>query len=86
MVAIERASRAAKSKPTTDDNGLRKITVEVAVRDLESAQALTGKGVTETVRIGLKQLASVGAQRELLKYQGKVDLGMSWEEMKYDRE
>ena len=39
-------------------NELRKITVQVPERDLEMAQDLTGEGVTETVRAGLKKLAS----------------------------
>jgi hypothetical protein len=65
---------------------MRKITVEVSEADLESAQALTGAGVTETVRAALKKLASVRAQHELLKLRGKVKFSMSLEEMRYDRE
>jgi hypothetical protein len=65
---------------------LRKITVQVPERDLEAAQAYTGEGVTETVRAALKKLASMRAQRELLKYQGKVKFSMTLAEMKYDRE
>lgn len=65
---------------------VRKITVQVPERDLELAQELTGKGVTETVRAGLKKLASIRAQRELLKYRGKVKFSMTLDEMKYDRE
>ena len=45
---------------------MRKITVEVPLRDLENAQALTGQGVTETVRAALRKLASIRAQQELL--------------------
>jgi hypothetical protein len=51
-------------------NDMRKITVEVPERDLEGAQALTGLGVTETVRAGLKTLASLKAQQELRKLRG----------------
>jgi len=72
MVAIERGERR-KARRTTPD-ALRKITVEVGERELASAQAFTGRGVTETVRAGLKELASMRAQRELLKYEGKLDL------------
>jgi hypothetical protein len=36
---------------------MRKITVLVPKRDLECAQALTGEGVSETVRIALRCLA-----------------------------
>ncbi|HEY7243286.1 MAG TPA: hypothetical protein VH678_05315 [Xanthobacteraceae bacterium] len=33
---------------------LRKVTVQVAERDLALAQAYTGAGVTETIRVALK--------------------------------
>ena len=65
---------------------MRKITVEVPRRDLESAQALTGQGVTETVRAALRRLASVRAQQELRKLRGKVRFSMTLEEMRHDRE
>ena len=65
---------------------LRKVTVQVPARDLERAQAYTGEGVTETVRAALKRLASIEAQRELLKYRGKVKFSMSLDEMTHDRE
>lgn len=68
------------------EEGMRKITVEVPERDLASAQELTGGGVTETVREGLRRLASARAQRRLLELQGKVKFSMTWQEMKYDRE
>jgi hypothetical protein len=66
-------------------NALRKITVQVAESDLELAQAYTGEGVTETVRAGLKRLASMKAQQELLKLRGKVKFSKTSEELKYDR-
>lgn len=49
---------------------MRKITVEVPESDLEGAQALTGLGVTETVRAGLKTLASLKAQQGLRELRG----------------
>ena len=64
----------------------RKITVSVPEDLLVSAQKETGAGVTETVREGLKKLASLGAQRELLALRGKVKFSMTWEEMKEDRQ
>jgi hypothetical protein len=51
---------------------MRKITVEVPKATLEKAQAFTGEGVTETIRVALKRLASIQAQQELLKLRGKV--------------
>ena len=65
---------------------LRKITVQVSERDLASAQQLTGEGVTETVRAGLRKLAAIRAQQELLKLRGKVKFSMTVDELKYDRE
>ena len=66
-------------------NQQRKITVLVPEELLLSAQKETGTGVTETVREGLKKLASLRAQRELLTLRGKVRFSMSWQEMKEDR-
>jgi hypothetical protein len=65
---------------------LRKITVQVPEEDLALAQAYTGEGVTETVRTALKKLASMKAQRELLKLRGKVKFSLTSDELKYDRE
>ena len=63
----------------------RKITVSVPEALLISAQKETGTGVTETVRDGLRKLASRRAQRELLELRGKVKFSMAWEELKQDR-
>jgi hypothetical protein len=65
---------------------LRKITVQVPDKELKMAQAFTGEGVTETVRAALKRLASIQAQRELLKLRGTVKFSLTSEELKYDRE
>jgi hypothetical protein len=64
----------------------RKITVSVPEDLLASAQKQTGAGVTETVRQGLKKLAALRAQRQLLALRGKVKFSMTWEEMKEDRQ
>lgn len=65
---------------------MRKITVEVPEDLLASAQAYTGEGVTATVREGLRNLASIRAQREARKWRGKVKFSMSLDELRYDRE
>jgi len=51
---------------------MRKITVQIPGNLLEKAQEQTGEGVTETVRAGLKYLASIRAQQELKALRGKV--------------
>jgi hypothetical protein len=65
---------------------MRKITVEIRRKDLEKAQELTGQGVTETVRAGLRKLASMQAQQELRTLRGKVKFSMSLKELRHDRE
>jgi hypothetical protein len=67
-------------------NEMRKITVEVPAKTLESAQAFTGEGVTRTVNEGLKRLASIRAQHELLKLRGKVKFSLSLDELREDRD
>jgi hypothetical protein len=64
----------------------RKITVFVPEELLLSAQKETGTGVTETVREGLRKLASQRAQRELLAMRGKVKFSLTWQDMKEDRQ
>ena len=64
---------------------MRKITVAVPQETLALAQAQTGAGVAETVRVALKKLASVRAQHELRKLRGKVKFFMTLDEMRYDR-
>jgi Arc/MetJ-type ribon-helix-helix transcriptional regulator len=66
-------------------NEMRKITVEVPEKDLESAQALTGQGVTETVRAALRKMRSIRAQQELLKLRGKVKFSLNLDELREDR-
>jgi Arc/MetJ-type ribon-helix-helix transcriptional regulator len=61
---------------------MRKITVEVPEDLLASAQAFTGKDASETVRDGLRQLASVQAQQEARKLRGKVKFSMTWQELR----
>lgn len=65
---------------------MRKITVEVPEELLASAQAYTREGVTETVRAGLRRLASIRAQQEALKLRGKVKFSLALDKLRYDRE
>lgn len=68
------------------NNQLRKITVEVRVDDLVKAQALTGEGITETVRAGLKELANIRTQNELRKLRGTFKFTIDLEELREDRD
>jgi Arc/MetJ-type ribon-helix-helix transcriptional regulator len=69
-----------------DMSEMRKITVEVSRQDLENAQALTGQGVSDTVRTALRKLAAARAQQQLRKLRGKVKFTLSLNELRYDRE
>ena len=60
---------------------LRKITVEVSADALRSAQELTGKGVTETVREALARMAHERASQRLLAARGTLKFALSWEEL-----
>ena len=64
----------------------RKITVQVPTADLAKAQELTGQGVTETVREGLKRLASIRAQHRLRELRGAVKFSLTLDELRHDRE
>lgn len=64
---------------------LRKITVSVAVRDLQLAQELTGKNATETVRIALRRLVEVHAQQEFRKLRGTFKFTVDLDQLREDR-
>jgi hypothetical protein len=64
---------------------MRKITVEVPSDILESAQAFTGEGITETVRAALKKLASMQAQHDFLKLRGTYKFSIDLDELREDR-
>jgi len=64
---------------------IRKITVHVPASDLEKAQEYTGEGVTETVRAGLRRLAQIQAQQDLLKLRGTFKFTIDLDELREDR-
>ena len=65
---------------------LRKITIHPPVGDLAMAQELTRQGITETVRIALRRLASIRAQQRLRALRGTVKFSMTLDELRHDRE
>ena len=65
---------------------MRKNTVEVPEDMLAMAQQQTGAGVTETVRAGLKNLASIRAQQELRKLRGTFKFSIDLDQLREDRE
>ena len=64
---------------------MQKITAHVPLESLRRAQAATGKGITETVRLGLDLLASARAAEELRRLRGKVRLDLDLAELRRDR-
>jgi hypothetical protein len=63
----------------------QKITAHVPAELLQRAQAATGEGITETVRLGLDRLASAKAAAELRGLRGKVHLDLDLAELRRDR-
>jgi Arc/MetJ-type ribon-helix-helix transcriptional regulator len=64
----------------------KKITVEVPEDILRSAQAQTGKGISETVRRGLTLLAAAQSYKQLREMKGKIKFSKTYEELKHDRQ
>jgi len=64
---------------------LRKITVQIPEDDLRQAQELTGEGVTETVRAGLKKLADIQAQQAFRSLRGTFKFTIDLEALRDDR-
>ena len=63
----------------------RKITVEVPAELLAKAQAASGSGITQTVRIGLELLAASQTYARLLELRGTVRFSRTAGELKADR-
>ena len=63
----------------------KKITIEVPGDLLSKAQDQTGKGISETVRNGLKLLAAADAYSKLRKMKGKVKFSKTVRELREDR-
>jgi hypothetical protein len=64
---------------------MQKVTALVPVNLLHKAQAATGKGITETIKIALSQLAHANAYENLRKMRGKVKFSIDLEDLRKDR-
>lgn len=62
-----------------------KVTVHLPTALLQQARAITGQGVTGTVRQGLRQIAAVHAQKMLRDLRGKVPITLDIESLREDR-
>jgi hypothetical protein len=63
----------------------QKITVHVPAELLKTAQRQTGKGITETIRQGLRLVAAGGTFRRLRELRGKVAIKIDLEALRDDR-
>lgn len=63
----------------------RKVSMYLPPDLLEQAMKASKKNLTETVRQGLKLVATSATYDQLLKYQGKVDLKLNLPELRKDR-
>ena len=69
----------------TNKESRQKITVHVPVDLLARAQAVTGQGVTATVREGLRMLATRDAYDRLRQLRGKVAFSINLDELRENR-
>ena len=63
----------------------QKVTAHIPVNLLHEAQEVTGKGITETLKIALTQLTHASAYEALRKMRGKVKFSIDLEELRKDR-
>jgi hypothetical protein len=65
---------------------MRKITAFIPTALLETAQANTGEGVSETLRIALEKLNYAAWCKRMLELEGKVKFEWDLNELREDRE
>ena len=61
---------------------MRKVTMRLPAALIQQAQRATGVSLTETTRMALEEITRRGAYANLLAMRGKVDLGITWQELK----
>lgn len=63
----------------------QKITTHIPVYLLQEAQSVTGKGITETLKIALKNLSYAHAYEDLRKMRGKIKFSIDVKELRRDK-
>lgn len=63
----------------------QKVTAHLPVKLLHEAQESTGKGLTETLKIALEQLARAHAYEHLRALRGKVEFTIDINELRKDK-
>lgn len=64
---------------------IQKITAHIPASLLHDAQSVTGKGITETLKIALTRLAQANAYEDLRKMRGKVQFSIDVAELRKDK-
>lgn len=64
----------------------QKVTAHLPVKLLHEAQEVTGKGLTETLKIALEQLSRAHAYESLRNMRGKIDFTIEVNELRKDRD
>ena len=70
----------------THSHNTQKVTAHIPVKLLHDAQAVTGKGITETLREGLEKLAVSKVYAKLLKLRGQYHFSLDLNELREDRD
>lgn len=63
----------------------QKITAHLPADLLHEAQSVTGKGITETLKIALTHLTHAHAYEDLRKMRGKIKFSIDLDELRKDR-
>jgi len=63
----------------------QKVTAHIPSHLLHEAQAITGKGITETLKIALVQLSRANTYEDLRKMRGKVKFSINLDELRKER-
>lgn len=64
----------------------QKVTAHLPVKLLQEAQEVTGKGLTETLKIALIQLSQAHAYEQLRQMRGKIDFSLDVNELRKDNQ
>jgi hypothetical protein len=65
---------------------MRKITAVIPADLLSAAQANTGEGVAETLKIALERLNHAEWCKQMMALRGKIQLDIDLDELREDRE
>lgn len=63
----------------------QKVTAHLPIHLLQEAQDVTKKGITETLKIALRQLARAHAYEDLRKMRGKIKFSIDLKELRKDK-